>query len=83
MSGNNILDKAAMKMLNEVYVALLGIPGTKDGGCVDRINKMEELLRVQNGSVKTNTTWRKAMICILGGVMTILAFILHAVVLGG
>ena len=83
MTGNNILDKDAMQKLNEVYIALLGIRGTGDQGCVGKINNIEKHLRTLNGSVSTNTTWRKAMVWVLGGVMIIMGFVLHAVVFGG
>jgi len=67
-------------MLTELYTVILGVPATGEKGMAQLVYDMEKHLRDLNGSVKTNTTWRKAMVWVVGGtvslVITVLAILI-------
>ena len=67
------MDKTPEQMIQELYTVILGIPGTQEKGMAKKIDDVEEHLRELNGSVKTNTTWRKAMCWVMGIIVTALA----------
>ena len=53
-------------MIKELYTVMLGVPDTDDRGMAGDCREIKKQLKELNGSVKTNTTWRKAFCWALG-----------------
>jgi len=62
--------KSNKDLITEIHTVLLGVPGTKDNGVVGHLKQIQKQLDILNGAVKTNTAWRKAMIWIIGAMVT-------------
>ena len=60
------MDKTTDEMIREVYTVLLGVPATGEKGMAKLVYDIEKQLRELNGSVRTNTSWRKALCWIIG-----------------
>ena len=60
------MQKTTDDMIKDLYVVILGVPGTDDKGMAKLVNDIEKHLRELNGVVRTNTTWRKAMCWSIG-----------------
>ena len=73
------MDKSPEQMIQELYTAVLGVPGTEDKGMAKQISDIEEHLRELNGDVKTNTTWRKGFCWGFGIMVPVLTAIAIAV----
>lgn len=58
------------KMLQELYTAMLGVPGTGDKGLVGKVHRIESELTNINGCVQTNTAWRKYLTVTLGVIIS-------------
>ena len=63
-------EKTNEEKITEIHTVLLGVPGTKDNGVVGNLKRMGKQLDILNGAVKTNTAWRKAMVWIIGTMIT-------------
>jgi len=64
------------KMIAELYHSWLGIPGTEDKGAIESLKQIEAHLKTLNGSVRTNTTWRKMHTWVIGIITTLVVAIL-------
>lgn len=62
--------KSNKDLITEIHTVLLGVPGTEDNGVVGHLKQIETQLDNLNGAVKTNTAWRKAMVWIIGAMIT-------------
>jgi len=62
--------KSNKDLITEIHTVLLGVPGTKDNGVVGNLRRIEKQLATLNGAVNTNTAWRKAIIWIIGAMIT-------------
>lgn len=62
--------KSNKDLITEIHTVLLGVPGTKDGGVVGNLRRIEKQLNTLNGAVNTNTAWRKALVWIIGAMIT-------------
>lgn len=63
-------DKSNKILIAEIHTVLLGVPGTKDTGVVGNLRRIEKQLDTLNGAVNTNTAWRKALVWIVGAMIT-------------
>ena len=63
------------KEITEIHTVLLGVAGTKDSGVVGNLRRIEKQLDTLNGTVNTNTAWRKAMVWVIGAMITGFAII--------
>jgi len=64
------MQKTPEQMIQELYTVTLGVPNTSDKGMAQDLKDIEKHLRELNGSVKTNTTWRKALCRVMGAMVT-------------
>ncbi len=64
--------KTTDEMIKDLYIVMLGVPGTDEKGMAGDVRDMNKELKLLNGAVKTNTTWRKAFCWILGLITTAL-----------
>jgi len=62
--------KSNKDLITEIHTVLLGVPGTKDNGVVGKLGRIEKQLNTLNGAVNTNTAWRKAIVWIIGAMVT-------------
>jgi hypothetical protein len=69
------MQKTPEQMLTELYTVILGVPSTGEMGMAQLVYEMEKHLRELNGDVKTNTAWRKAMVWVIGGVISFMVAI--------
>ena len=60
------MEKTTDDMIRELYTVVLGVPLTEEKGMAKSVTEIEEHLRELNGSVRTNTTWRKALCWVIG-----------------
>ena len=60
------MDKSIEDMIKELYTVVLGVPSTGEKGMAKLVYDIEKHLTELNCSVKTNTTWRKALCWALG-----------------
>jgi len=67
--------KSNKDLITEIHTVLLGVPGTEDNGVVGHLKQIETQLDTLNGAVKTNTACRKALIWIVGIMITSYAII--------
>ena len=74
------MNKTPEQMLTELYTVILGVPSTGEKGMAKLVYDMEKHLRDLNGCVKTNTAWRKAMVWIMGGTVSLLIAVLIALI---
>ena len=87
MPGNKTPDQ----MIADIYVVLLGIPGTDEKGVVGEIKDINKHLRELNGTVANNTKrysecsssvkWIRLIIC--GIVLVLIGIISSLVVMNG
>lgn len=63
------MQKTPDEMIRELYTVVLGVPSTGERGMAKLVYDIEKHLDELNGSVKANTTWRKAL-CWGFGTMT-------------
>ena len=75
--------KSTEDMIKELYTVVLGVPATGEKGMAKLVYDIDQHLRELNGSVKTNTTWRKAICWILGIITTALVTTIIFVLSGG
>ena len=64
------MQKTTDDMIRELHTVVFGVPGTDEKGMAGKINDIDDKLTEVNGSVKTNTTWRKAFCWALGFMAT-------------
>ena len=69
--------KTLEQMIRELYVVILGVPGTDEKGMAGDITEIKEHLSQLNGAVKTNTAWRKAMCWTIGIIIAALTAIAY------
>ena len=62
--------KSNKDLITEIHTVLLGVPGTEDNGVVGHLKQIETQLDTLNGAVNTNTAWRKALVWIIGAMIT-------------
>jgi len=60
------MQKTSDDMIKELHTVVFGVPGTDEKGMAKQVNDIGKDLRILNGAVKTNTTWRKALCWSLG-----------------
>jgi len=74
--------KTQSRMLMEMYTSWFGVPGTEDKGAIEKIKLTETHLAILNGSVRTNTAWRKVHTWVIGIIvsLSIALFVLIATV---
>jgi len=58
--------KSTDDMIKELHTVVFGVLGTDEKGMAKQVNDIEKNLRILNGAVKTNTTWRKTLCWIIG-----------------
>ena len=75
--------KTTEEMIRELYTVVLGVPATGEKEMAKLVYDIDKHLRELNGSVKTNTTWRKAFCWILGILTTALVTTIVFVLSGG
>ena len=66
------MPKTTDDMIRELYTVVLGVPATGEKGMAKLVYDIEKHLNDLNGSVQTNTTWRKSMCWIIGIIATAL-----------
>ena len=59
------MPKTESEMIQELYTVTIGIPGTRNKGIIGDVREIKTELQRLNGSVTTNTTWRKAFCFII------------------
>ena len=64
------MQKTTDEKISELYTVILGVPATGEKGMAQLVYDMEKHLRELNGSVRTNTTWRKALCWVIGVMVT-------------
>jgi len=62
------MEKTTDQMVRELYTVILGVNNTDEKGMVYTVKKIERHLNALNGTVKSNTAWRKAL-CWAVGIM--------------
>ena len=69
------------KLINELHQAVLGVPGTEDGGMAGDIKKIKDDQKENFIATTKNTVWRKVIAGVGGTVIVIVvpAFILHLI----
>jgi len=60
-----LLKKSQEEMMADLYVVMMGIPGTDDRGLVGDVKDIKNDVRRINGDTHTNTAWRKAFCFII------------------
>lgn len=60
------MTKTPEQMIAELYTVILGVPNTADRGMAKQVEDIEKHLRQLNGDVARNTSWRKAIIWMVG-----------------
>jgi len=69
------MNKTPEQMIQELYIVLLGVPGTAEKGACQKIIDIEQHLREMNGKIQSNTAWRKALVWIVGFMLAFLGII--------
>ena len=69
------MEKTTDDMIKELYTVVLGVPSTGEKGMAKLVYDIEKHLNELNGSVRTNTTWRKALCWTMGAIVTALGII--------
>ena len=70
------MQKTTDDMIKELYTVVLGVPATGEKGMAKLVYDIEKHLDELNGSVRTNTTWRKAFCWALGFLATFMGVFL-------
>jgi len=60
------MQKTTDDMIKELYTVILGVPATGERGMAQLVYDIEKHVDKLNGSVRTNTSWRKAMCWTIG-----------------
>jgi len=63
-------NKTNRQMIEEIYTVLLGVPGTEDNGLVGELKDLGRQVQGISRAVQTNTTWRKALMWVVGIILT-------------
>ncbi len=76
------MPKTPEQMIAELYTVILGVPLTSEKGMAQKVNDIESHLKELNGSVASNTIWRKALCWTIGIIITCIG-VLAKFALGG
>lgn len=72
--------KTQAAMVSDIHVSLFGVEGSADRGVVGDVKSIDKQLKILNGSVKTNTAWRKALVWTMGFIFLSIIALSSAVV---
>ena len=81
MQQNHKLDELSEKqILHEIHTVLLGVPGTAEKGVVGDMKELSKQVQGISRAVQINTTWRKALAWVVGGILTAIGIMLGIIV---
>jgi len=70
-----MLKKTQEEMMSEMYVVIMGVPGTEQKGLCGDVKDIKADVRRINGDVQANTAWRKAFCFIIPVIAGLLGFL--------
>ena len=81
MAHGEVITESAVKKIDKLYTVILGVENTDENGMAGDIKDIITHLKELNGSVKTNTAWRKVIVSVGGSIggFAITALALHLI----